>query len=201
MDGADDHWNHNLHYHPVVISAIPAGCQRALDVGCGEGTLTRQIRALVPGVTGIDRDQPSIDLARTHPGAGDISYQRGDFLSHPFEPGSYDFISSVASLHHMDAASALGRMRALLRPGGVLAVIGLARPSYPADLPAELAGFITHRYHLLRRSFWEQPSPTVWPPPDSFKATRALAATVLPGVRYRRHLLWRYTLTWVKPHG
>jgi hypothetical protein len=25
------------------------------------------------------------------------------------------------------------------------------------------------------------------------------AARVLPGVRYRRHLLWRYSLLWQKP--
>jgi hypothetical protein len=28
---------------------------------------------------------------------------------------------------------------------------------------------------------------------------RATASTVLPGVRYRRHLLWRYSLVWHKP--
>jgi hypothetical protein len=26
-----------------------------------------------------------------------------------------------------------------------------------------------------------------------------LAAAVLPGVRYRRHLLWRYSLIWTRP--
>lgn len=199
MQGEGDLWNHNLHYHPVVISAVPAGCERALDVGCGEGTLTRQLRRIVPGVTGIDLDQPSIDLARAHREANGIRYLLGDFLSYPFEPGSFDFIASVAALHHMDAASALARMSALLRPGGVLAVIGLARPRYPADLPADVAGLIAHRYHLRKRSLWNHPSPTVWPPPDTFKSTRTLAAKALPGVRYRHHLLWRYSLIWVKP--
>lgn len=200
MHDAGERWSHNLHYHPVVIGAIPAGCERAVDVGCGEGTLTRHIRAIVPDVTGIDLDQPSVDLARAHPDASDIRYLRGDFLSYPFAAGSFDFVSSVAALHHMDAAAALRRMRALLRPGGVLAVLGLARPRYPADAPAELAGLIAHRYYLLTRSVWEHPSPIVWPPPDTFRAARALAADELPGVRYRRHVLWRYSLIWVKPN-
>jgi hypothetical protein len=39
----------------------------------------------------------------------------------------------------------------------------------------------------------------VWPPPDSFGQTRRLARRVLPGVRYRRLLLWRYSLVWTKP--
>ena len=28
---------------------------------------------------------------------------------------------------------------------------------------------------------------------------RRIAAQELPGVRYRRHLLWRYSLVWTKP--
>jgi len=57
-------WNHNIHYHPVIPDAIPARAQRALDVGCGEGTLARELRAVVPQVTAIDADPASIDLAR-----------------------------------------------------------------------------------------------------------------------------------------
>ena len=82
-------WNHNLHYHRLLMRAVPAGCTRALDVGCGEGTLTRRLRALVPDVTGIDLHEDSIALARSHPAAGDIKYVVGDILSYPFEPGSF----------------------------------------------------------------------------------------------------------------
>ena len=30
---------------------------------------------------------------------------------------------------------------------------------------------------------------------------RAVACRLLPGVRYRRHLLFRYSLLWSKPRG
>jgi hypothetical protein len=33
----------------------------------------------------------------------------------------------------------------------------------------------------------------------SWGEVRAAAREVLPGVRYRRHLLWRYSLVWTKP--
>lgn len=33
-------WSHNLHYHRMILEAIPPGCERALDVGCGTGALT-----------------------------------------------------------------------------------------------------------------------------------------------------------------
>jgi 2-polyprenyl-3-methyl-5-hydroxy-6-metoxy-1,4-benzoquinol methylase len=125
--GPPEPWSHNLHYHRVILEAVPPGCERALDVGCGQGTLTRRLRRVVPQVTGIDRDQRSIDLARANPAAAGIAYVLGDFLAAPFRPGSLDLVTSVASLHHMDAGTALRRMSGLLRPGGVLAVIGLAR--------------------------------------------------------------------------
>ena len=132
-------WNHNIHYGRVVLDAVPAGCERALDVGCGEGWLARELRRSVPHVTGIDRDEPSIELARRHDPASDIEYLLGDFLNVPFEPGSFDLVASVAALHHMDAAAALRRMRELLRPGGTLAVVGLARSRFPTDLPLGVA--------------------------------------------------------------
>jgi hypothetical protein len=28
---------------------------------------------------------------------------------------------------------------------------------------------------------------------------RTIAARILPGVRYRRHVMWRYSLVWTKP--
>jgi hypothetical protein len=32
-------WNHNVHYHDVVLNSIPPSCTRALDIGCGRGDL------------------------------------------------------------------------------------------------------------------------------------------------------------------
>ena len=46
-------WNHNTHYHRLILEAIPPGCQRVLDVGCGEGMLARQLAHLVPHVVGF----------------------------------------------------------------------------------------------------------------------------------------------------
>jgi hypothetical protein len=34
-----DYWNHNVHYHGVVLRNVPRGCGEALDVGCGDGLL------------------------------------------------------------------------------------------------------------------------------------------------------------------
>ena len=205
---APERWNHNAHYHGVILKAVPPGCAPALDVGCGTGALTRRLRRSVPHVAGIDRDQRSVELARAHPGAGDIGYLLADFLASPFEPESFGLITSVASLHHMDAGAALARMRDLLRPGGVLAVVGLARGASPADMGLSVPAAAGHQLHraasarqhrgVAARPAAYQP-PVIWPPPLTYRENRRLAARVLPGARYRRRLYWRYSLIWVKP--
>jgi SAM-dependent methyltransferase len=193
----DARWNHNIHYHPLLLAAVPPGCRTALDVGCGEGILARELRAVVPSVTGIDLDGPSIERARADPGG--VDYVHGDFLTHPFEAESFDVIVSVAALHHMDAAAGLDRIRTLLRPAGVLALVGLARDRLPQDLPYVLAGAVLHRWHRWRKGYWEHSAPIVWPPPQTYAEVRATAARMLPGVRFRRHSLFRYSLVWTKP--
>jgi len=52
-------WNHNIHYRPLILNEIPASCQQVLDVGCGAGTLARELSARVPRVTGIDAGRQS----------------------------------------------------------------------------------------------------------------------------------------------
>jgi SAM-dependent methyltransferase len=191
-------WNHNIHYFPLVLDAVPVGCQRALDVGCGEGMLARQLADRVPEVVGIDVHAPSIALAREQGPAGRVEYVLGDFLGYPFPAASFGLISCVAALHHMDPATALTRMAGLLAPGGTLVVNGVARP-VPRDLPLDLAAVVVNLGYRAVRGYWHHPSPIVWPPPHTFREIRALAGDLLPGVRYRRHLLWRYSLTWTRP--
>ncbi|HZC69633.1 MAG TPA: class I SAM-dependent methyltransferase [Jatrophihabitans sp.] len=188
-------WNHNVHYYRLILDSIPQHARSALDVGCGEGTLCRALRKRTPHVVGIDADEKSIALANA--ADGDIEYLHGDFLSHEFEPTSFDVIASVASLHHMDVESALVRMRDLLRSGGVLALVGLARRS-AADLPYDAVGFFAHRLQKLRRGYWDHPSP-VAEPQHTHRELRELVGATLPGARYRQRVLFRYSVIWTKP--
>jgi SAM-dependent methyltransferase len=207
---APEEWNHNSHYYPVVFEAMPAGCERAVDVGCGTGRLTRELRRMVPQVTGVDRDERCIEVARSNAGAGDIEYRHGDFLDLPLVPGTFDLVTAVASVHHMDTATALTRMRDLLRPAGVLVIIGLARNGLSRDLLVELPAAVYLRIERRRhrRPAGERSSPDavyrppiVWPPAETYQQIRRLAGGLLPGMQYRRHLLWRYSICWVKPSG
>ncbi len=41
--GNHKYWNHNVHYQLVILRAVPAGCDRALEVGCGDGLLAGRL--------------------------------------------------------------------------------------------------------------------------------------------------------------
>ena len=122
----------------------------------------------------------------------------GDVLNAALEPESFDAVVSVAALHHMNGAQSLTRFAQLVRPGGTLVVVGLAANAWLDILPATVA--IVARVLLgLVHGRWEHSAPECWPPPLTYREMKALSARMLPGVRYRRHLLGRYSLVWHKP--
>lgn len=192
-----DRWNHNIHHHPLVLRAVRPGYRSAIDVGCGEGILARELRAVLPEVTAIDVDGPSVELARRQDPEGRIEHVHADVRT--ADLGTYDLVASIATVHHMDPTEALTRLRDLVAPGGTLVIVGLARSRLPKDLPIEAAGVVTHCLLRTRHTFWEHSAPTVWPPPETYAGVRRRAQEHLPGVRYRRHVLWRYSLTWRRP--
>ncbi|RHA43574.1 class I SAM-dependent methyltransferase [Cellulomonas rhizosphaerae] len=188
-------WNHNIHYHRLVLDAVPSGARTALDIGCGEGMLARELRTRVPQVTGIDLDGPGIALARE--AGGGVEYVQGDAMTEPIGP--FDLVACVATLHHLDARAALARFADLVAPGGRLVVVGLARSDGLVDAPREAAAVLAHAVAVRRRGYWEHSAPQVWPPPETYAGMRVIVRDVLPGATFRRHLYWRWSLVWERP--
>lgn len=194
-----DYWNHNVHYQRVILDAVPPGCVAALEVGCGDGLLAAKLAERCATVTGIDQDGPMIAAARARavPGA---TFIQADFLSCPLEPGSFDFTCAVTALHHMDFAAALAKMAEAVRPGGRVAVVGIGRDHSPADWVIGAAGAAANLWYRATRG-QGNPGAPIMDPSLSWAQSRAIARRVLPGVRYRRLMLWRFSLTWDKPTG
>ena len=193
-------WNHNIEYHRIVHEALDGDRRRVLDVGAGDGFLARELHQRGHSVVAIDSDQATLTRARVRSVDSSIDWVLGDVMSYPFAPECFDAVLSVATLHHLPEREALRLLAGLIRPGGTLVVIGLARSRLPHDLPRELLAGVTSCYLRHRHgNYVEITAPTVWPPPSTFGEIHDLAADELPGVRYRRHLLWRYSLIWEKP--
>jgi SAM-dependent methyltransferase len=204
-------WSHNSWYHRLLLSQVPDGAQRVLDVGCGAGTLARKLAGSVPHVDGVDLSPVMIEAARR--GAPpNVTLSVGDALTFDPPPGSYDAVLSSAVLHHLPLAEALPRMAGWLRPGGVLAAVALPRGDLRRELPVDVAAAAAH--HALGLAFAaarpvtgaelhrQEDTHDAMPVQDGTLTTRevrAQARAVLPGVRVRRLLFFRYLLVWQKP--
>lgn len=194
-----ERWNHNIHHHRVVVEALPPGCRRVLDLGCGEGLLALELSRHADRVVGLDRDEPTLALARRHAAARNVDHVLGDILDHPFRPGSFDAVAAIVVLHHVGLAAGLERMVELVRPGGRVVVVGMGATRSPVDAAYDLAGAVATRLHKRTRTYWETAAPKVWPIPHSHGDARRTVRRLLPGARYRRHVLWRWSAVWTKP--
>jgi ubiquinone/menaquinone biosynthesis C-methylase UbiE len=197
-----EYWNHNVQYQPVILDAAPPGCNAALDIGCGDGMLACKLAERSAAVTGIDPDTAMITLARERvaaSGAGNVTFIQADFLAHSFGEQTFDIVCANTSLHHMDFAAALTAAVRLVRPGGCLAVNGIAADKSIGEKLMGGTGLPPALFCRLTRKMGRPPGMPVKDPDQSWREVRAIARELTPGVRYRRHLMWRYSLLWRKP--
>lgn len=182
-------FDHNAHYHPLLLAQVPPGARTALDVGCGNGGFARKLAARGLRVTGVDKAVeavvPGVRIRRADAAVDDLG-------------GPYDFVSCIAALHHMPFTTAVTRLRDAVAPGGVLAVLGLAKEKTAWDWVVSLSSVPAN---LARRLVRDDPVDTA-PVRDwhmSVDEIKAGVAGLLPGARVRRHAYWRYSLVWRKP--
>jgi ubiquinone/menaquinone biosynthesis C-methylase UbiE len=192
-------WNHNIHYHNLLLRHLPASPDNVIDIGCGDGVLVRQLAVHAKHVIGIDMDGNSILEARRLTSAPNANFIHGDALTYPFGDGTFDAVFSVAAIHHMVMREAIRKFVSLLRSGGTLGVIGIGRPQIARDFPWLLASIVMTRFYRVTKPHWEHPSPKCWPPPHTTTEARHIAVTELPGCQFRRLVLWRYSILWRKP--
>ena len=97
---------------------------RALDLGCGTGTLTRLLAAGGRAAVGIDPDPQMLRVARERPGAEQVDWRLGG--SERADTGAADFAvmtGHVAQVFRSDEAwsGVLADLHRALVPGGTLA--------------------------------------------------------------------------------
>ena len=190
-------WNANLHAFDTLLPRVPRHAVRGLDVGCGEGETARRLRTRVPNVVGIDPHEPSLHEARSY--GDDIEYLVGDLRTAELPPRSFDVVTAVAMLHHVDHGQGLRRLADLVAPGGRLLVVGLSFARKAGDYARDAWDALAIRRHTLTKRQWHTTAPIIWPPPLSYDQVRTLSADVLPACEVRRVPYFRYSLVWTAP--
>jgi SAM-dependent methyltransferase len=131
---------HNRYEHnsmPGIAAWLTALAQRhsgayVLEVGCGTGRWLAQVRPHAGWVAGLDRS-PGM-LRHAHTEYGMLPLICGAARRLPFPTASFDVVMSVHALHHFDDPMDFMREAVrVLRPGGVLALVGMVRPGSPDD--------------------------------------------------------------------
>ncbi|MGW4441721.1 class I SAM-dependent methyltransferase [Streptomyces sp. NPDC004100] len=101
---------------------------KVLDIGCGPGTITADLAALVPEgrVTGLDRAPGILEQARAtaaERGLTNTDFAVGDVHALDFPDDTFCVVHAHQVLQHVgDPVRALREMARVTRPGGIVAV-------------------------------------------------------------------------------
>jgi len=114
----DSYWRYRDAFFDEVV---PAAGMRTIDIGCGEGRVSRDLAERGHRVVGLDLSET---LARAAAEADPISaYAAGDAASLPFSHGAFDIAVAYNSIQNvLDLGGAVREAARVLAPGGRLCI-------------------------------------------------------------------------------
>jgi SAM-dependent methyltransferase len=112
-EGHDSYWT----YRDAFFALLPAAPAATLEIGCGEGRVSRDLAANGYEVTGLDISPTLVEAARDADPSG--AYIVGDAAALPFEDGTFDLVVAYNSLIDVDdMPAAVAEAARVLRGGG-----------------------------------------------------------------------------------
>jgi len=202
-------WTTNNHYHNFLLKHVPPNCENALEIGCGTGAFARQLAERCMHVTALDLSAEMIRVARSRSVKVDnLQFNVADAMTWNFAHSHFDFVCSIATLHHLDQRELLIKIRHSLKPGGVLVLLDLVKSNSLVELALDVIALglgpslrLIHNGRLQPpaavRKAWEQHGQHDHY--STFNQMQTLAHEILPDSSLKRHLLWRYSLLYQKP--
>src|SRR5579875_3909378 len=115
-EGADEEYTEQI--LPLAAEHL-TGARRILDIGCGEGQISR-LAARLPGVeTVVGIDPTAAQLALAAERGGGVALARSGAAELPFAPESFDAAIACLVFEHIDDVDdAIAEIGRVLRPGG-----------------------------------------------------------------------------------
>jgi len=230
---SEDGSTQNDHYHNFLLRHLPPNCDRVLEIGCGTGVFARRLAerskagsaGILPAILALDFSPEMIRIARERSAQyPNIEFELADVCDRLLPVEHFDCIATVATLHHLPFEEMLLKMKAALKPGGVLLILDLFEPARVSDshsaglshplvaglwdsllnllaIPVSVGLRLIHHGRLLPRrevrdAWAAHESHDLYP---TMREVHALCEEILPDAKIRKHLLWRYSIVWEKP--
>lgn len=112
---------------PLLDAARIRDTDRVLDIGCGNGRLTRLAARTAAHVVGVDLSEPMLERARASAAEehlDNVSHLRADAQVHPFDEASFDVaVSRFGVMFFADPVAAFANIGRALRPDGRIAFV------------------------------------------------------------------------------
>jgi 2-polyprenyl-3-methyl-5-hydroxy-6-metoxy-1,4-benzoquinol methylase len=115
---------------PIVRLLLKAGARRVLDIGSGNGSLTRALAAAGFTMVGLEPDSDGIEIARHHGG----EYVQLSVYDEPNELGTFDAAVCVEVIEHLFQPSAVPRFAAKVLPPGSPLIVTTPYHGYAKNL-------------------------------------------------------------------
>ncbi len=144
-----------------LLTDFATALQHVIDLGCGPAAVLIRLAHARPGIhiTGVDGSTPMINLAQAAVQAAGLVQQITLLNSYipgvPVEPHTYTAILSKSFLHHLPNPMVLWEETIRLgKPGAVVFVMDLIRPSTPAAARTIVDGAMPQGEPRLKRDFY-----------------------------------------------
>ena len=148
--GHDSYWRF---HRDQFLKIVPSPGRRTVDIGCGEGRLTRHLKELGHDIVGVDTLPTLVAAARDLDPSMDI--RMADAAALPLDDASADLAIAFTSLHDIDdMVAAVREIGRVLQPGGRLCV-AIVHPinsagrfeTTAADAPFVIEGDYLRTFH------------------------------------------------------
>lgn len=194
-------WNHNYHYHKFILKNLSEIKESSLDIGSGSGFFASKLSLKFDKVTCLEPDNYSFNYAKDKYSSNSKMIHENLTLDKLNTKEKYNFISCIASIHHMDFESSLNKINELLSPHGKVVILGLYKESSFMDYFYTIIACIPNkiRCRLFRNASSENVIIKTKPATMTFKEIKYIADKILVNYKIKRHLYWRYSLVYCKP--